>query len=291
MANRRVSNTALGAAICRLIEQYQPENMRLFEDAFIKNLIAAPLRVMMQSKGLREYTVRQTDAIMPGIYGVQVCRTRFIDEAIEKALAQGITQVVILGAGLDTRAYRLTRMKQARIFEVDLPDAQKKKKERLRKSFGKLPEHVTFISLDFDTQSLDAAFAESVFDAAQPVVFLWEGVTQYLPQEAVARTLTFIGKAAPGSILVFTYVLRSIIERRSDLPGAEKLMDTVAKSSPWLFGLEPSEAGSYLAPFGLKLVADVGNADYLASFLRASGRELVVSECERIGQAMVEQHP
>ena len=87
---------------------------------------------------------------------------------------------------------------------------------------------------------------------------------------------------------MFTYVLQSIIERPSDLPGAQKLMDVMAKrGSPWIFGLEPSRVTSYLAPFHLNLTADVGNADYQARYLGPLGRKLVVSECERIAQATV----
>jgi O-methyltransferase involved in polyketide biosynthesis len=136
--------------------------------------------------------------------------------------------VVILGAGLDTRPYRLAGMGRVQVFELDLSE------------------------------------------------------------EAVRRALAFVGTSAPGSILVFTYVLKSMIERHSDLPGAEKLLEVVAKrGSPWLFGLDPPSVASYLAPFHLHLRADVGNAEYQARYLEPLGRKLVVSECERIAQAAV----
>ena|SRR2546425_3205655 len=97
-----------------------------------------------------------------------------------------------------------------------------------------------------------------------------------------------VGTSAPGSILVFTYVLKSIIERRSDITGADKLMDVVAKQhAPWLFGLEPSCVPSFLKPFHLKLIADVGNAEYQASYLKPLGRNLVVFEGERSVHATV----
>jgi O-methyltransferase involved in polyketide biosynthesis len=87
---------------------------------------------------------------------------------------------------------------------------------------------------------------------------------------------------------VFTYVLQSIIERRSDIPGTNRLMDVVAKrGSPWLFGLDPSGIASYLLPFHLNLISNVGNAEYQARYLKALGRNLVVSECERVVQTTV----
>lgn len=288
MANQRVSNTALGAATCRLIEQYQPEKTRLFHDSLVKDLVGAPIGGLMRFASMRNLAIRQMDALTPGIYGVQISRTRFIDEAVQAALAQGIGQVVILGAGLDTRPYRLAGMEHARVFEVDLPAVQENKKQKLQKHFGRLPQQVTFLPIDFDTQSLESVFAGATFDPASPAIFVWEGVTQYLTEEAVRQTLAFVGTAAPGSILVFTYVLRSFVERRSDIPGTDKMMDMVAKrGSPWIFGLEPSNVAAYLAPFHLRLTADVGNADYQANYFKPVGRKLAVSEVERIAQATV----
>lgn len=288
MAKQRVGNTALGAATCRLIEQFQPEDTRLFYDPVVKDLVGSLIRVLMQRARMRAYTMKETDAIMPGIYGAQICRTRFIDETVEQALAQGIGQVVILGAGLDTRPYRLTGIERVKVFEVDLPSVQEIKKKRLQKLFHRLPDHVTFVPIDFDHESLETAFTGTAFDRSSPAVFVWEGVTQYLTEEAVRQTFAFVGASAPGSVLVFTYVLRSVIERHSDLPGAEKLMDTVAKrGAPWLFGLEPSGVASYLAPFHLSLVADFGNAEYQENYLKPLGRNLVVSECERAVRSTV----
>lgn len=288
MANQQVSNTALGAATCRLIEQYQPEGTRLFHDALVKDLVGASIRTLMHLKSFRTLAIQQMDAITPGIYGVQISRTRFIDDAVQEALSQGIEQVVILGAGLDTRAYRLTGLEHVRVFEVDLPSVQENKKKRLQKHFGRLPQRVTFLPIDFDTQSLEAIFKGTTFDFASPAIFVWEGVTQYLTEAAVRSTLAFIGTSAPGSILVFTYVLKSVIERRSDIPGAQKMMDMVDKrGAAWLFGLQPSDIATYLSPFHLQLITDVGNTEYQTNYFKPIGRNLVVSEIERIVQATV----
>jgi len=237
---------------------------------------------------LRNFTLKRTDAILQGLYGVQICRTRFIDDAVRAALSTGIGQSVILGAGYDTRAYRLAGMERAEVLEVDLESVQEDKKRKLRSRFGQLPENVTFVPIDFDAQTLEAVLAGTVFDPSMPAVYVWEGVTQYLSEESVRRTLAFVGGSAPGSILVFTYVLKSMIERRSAIQGADRLMDVVAKrGSPWLFGLEPSSVPSFLKPYHLDLTEDVGNTDYQSRYLEPLGRSLVVSECERVVQAVV----
>ncbi len=287
MAKQTVSRTALGAAICRLIEQYQPESTRLFNDPVVKDMIGTPLRIAMQIPAMRRLTVQQTDSYTPGIFGGQICRTRYLDEVVQSAFADGIGQLVILGAGLDTRPYRLAGMNHVKAFEVDLPWVQAEKKKRVQQHLGRLPENVTFIPTDFDSQTLDAVFAGTAFDATRPVVFIWEGVTQYITAQAVQSTLAFIGKSAPGSVVAFTYVLKSVIERRSTIPGADKMLDLVAKSAPWVFGLDPLDVEPFIKPFHLTLKADIGSAEYQAKYLKPIGRTLVVSEIERIAHAAV----
>ena len=288
MAKKTVGRTALGAAACRFMEQFQPGDTRLFEDPVAHALLGTPVRWMFQFAGMRNFTINQMDSITKGIYGSQVCRTRYIDDAAREALAKGIEQLVILGAGFDSRPYRLPGMEHVKVFEVDLPAVQNEKQQKLQKYLGRLPANVTFIPIDFDKQSLESVFAGTAFDPSRPAVFIWEAVTQYITADAVHRTLAFVGKSAPGSVLLFTYVLKSIIERRSDIPGASKMMDFVANDSPWLFGLEPSTLADYLGPFGLKLVADVGNAFYQERYLQPLGRVLAVTEGERVALAVVE---
>jgi methyltransferase (TIGR00027 family) len=287
MAKQNVGRTALGTEMCRLIEQYQPEETRLFNDPVVKGMVGAPIRLLMQLASMRNFTIKQTDAVVQGIFGAQICRTRYIDDAVQAALAQGIGQLVILGAGLDTRPYRLPGREGVKVFEVDLPAVQNDKKKKVQKYLGRLPENVTFIPIDFDTQSLESVFAGTAFDPSRPVAYIWEGVSQYITEEAVGRTLAFVGKSAPGSILLFTYVLKSIIERRSDIPDANHMMDVVAQTAPWIFGLEPSNIPAFLKPFHLTLIADVGNADYQERYLKPVGRDLVVFAGERIVYASV----
>jgi len=289
MGNNGVGSTALGAAVCRLIEQYQPKRTRLFDDPVVRHLVGMPIGFMMQFALMRNFTIRRTDAVAKGIYGEQVCRTRFIDDVVRSALSLGIPQLVILGAGFDTRPYRLQEAYQANVFEIDLPEVQELKKKRIQRLLGQLPPNVTFGPIDFDKQSVDSVLADTSFTPSNPALFVWEGVTQYLSEEAVRRTLSFVGTSARGSSIVFTYVLKSIIERRSDIQGANKLMDVVSKRSPWTFGLEQSAVQEYLRQFHLDLVVDVGKADYREKYLQSIRRDLAIFEGERTVRAAVER--
>jgi methyltransferase (TIGR00027 family) len=274
MAKRSVGNTAVGAAVCRLIEQYQPPEKLLCSDPIIKDLLGQPYSFLMGFAPMRTLTVNRTEAALKGLYGSQVCRARYIDDVVQGALSGGIRQLVILGAGYDTRAYRLPNIEAVKVFEVDLPHVQDDKKAKLQRHFERLPANVTYVPIDFDTQTLDSVFAGTTFDSSKPAVFVWEGVTQYITEAAVRQTLTFVDKSAASSVLVFTYVLKSVIERRSDIPGADKMLDFVGRSSPWLFGLEPSEVQSFIQPYHLKLIEDMGNREYQTKYLQPIHRDL-----------------
>lgn len=288
MASPNVSRTALGAAICRLIEQYQPAPTRLFDDPVVAALVGRPLRILLRFATMRRLTIQQTEAVAPGIYGTQVCRTRAIDDIAQAALTQGIAQVVLLGAGYDTRPYRLPQMGRAMTFEVDLPGIQAEKRARLQRYLGRLPDHLTFIPIDFERQRLEEAFAGTALRSSLPTLFVWEGVTQYLTEAAVRQTLAFVGSAASGSVLVCTYVLQSIIERRSDIPGVERLMAQLAQQAPWRFGLEPDQIPAFLAPYHLRLVDNIGTREYQERYLAPMGRKLVVFAGERVLHATVQ---
>jgi methyltransferase (TIGR00027 family) len=130
-------------------------------------------------------------------------RVTFVDDAVERYLAT-IDQFVILGAGFDTRAFRLRRRGQIRCFEVDMPRTQTTKRQLLRKaridSTG-----ITFVPANFETEDWLARLVGAGFDAAQPAVFLWEGVIMYLDRAAVETMLRRIASTAKGSVLVFDY--------------------------------------------------------------------------------------
>ena len=288
MSKFGVGSTSDGAAFCRAVEQYLPEKERLFNDPLVYDLMSGFYQWMLRSPGMRQYVIDQTEATTKGLYGEQICRTRYIDEAVTAALKKGIRQVVILGAGFDTRAYRLAGMVQAQVFELDMPRVQKVKRARVAKLLAGVPENVHFVPIDFDEQDLGEVMKGSGFDPAQPAVFVWEAVTQYLTAGAVEQTLRFIGKSAKGSRVVFTYVPRWIIEHPERDPEAIALMKlSKMKNAPFIFGLEQAELSDYLKDFHLRVIEDVDAEYYKKNWLEPMGRKLDVTYGERICLAEV----
>ncbi len=292
MKPNTVSQTALGTAAGRAIESRRPANDRLFFDPFAIGFLPPTYRAMVGLLGLPVLgpaLLALRERQVPGIMGNLVCRTRFIDDTLRDALAGGCEQVVILGAGFDTRAYRIPGADRVRVFEFDHPATQAWKRERIeRMGFGPLP-HVAFVPVDFEQQRLAEAMAAASVGSGANTLVIWEGVTQYIAARAVDATLSDIRRAmAPGSRVIFTYVHAGLIDGSLSIEGAERVMAEITRQGePWIFGIHPGELAHYLAARGMELVADVGAMDYRARYLEPAGREMALFDGERIAIAQV----
>jgi methyltransferase (TIGR00027 family) len=181
-------------------------------------------------------------------------RTRHIDSVFADALAAGTRQVVILGAGLDSRAYRAPdAVRQTRVFEVDFPPTQEYKKKRVLELLGSLPSHVTYVPIDFTKEDLGTVLAKAGYDRALKTIFIWEGVTFYLPEEAVDATLRFVAtNAAPGSQIVFDYFLASGLKTPT-APLKDTMKRLEAVREPLIFGLPDEDPEGFITRRGLSI--------------------------------------
>ena len=286
------SFAGVATSATRVIELYVPEDKRLFDDPYALKMLPFGWRVLFRFfflPGLRDVMLASRERRMPGSLGSILCRTRYIDDVLKTALADGTEQVVILGAGFDSRAYRIAGMDQAQVFEVDLPGTKALKQKRLERVLGAVPENVTLVGIDFDHQNLGDVLAVAGFQAGKRTLFIWEGVTQYLTAEAVNSTLKFAARVSgAGSAIVFTYVRQEIITGTEGPQWFHQFAKMAERiGSPLVFGLNPAELQTYLAERGLNLVADVGAADYQERYLKPVGRELNVFAGERTALAVV----
>jgi methyltransferase (TIGR00027 family) len=295
MKTGRVSRTALGAAAGRAIESSRSEDDRLFEDRFARGFLTVGYRVIVDLlciPWVGAALLAMRERLFPGIMGNVLCRTRFIDDALTDALEEGLDQVVILGAGFDSRAYRISGVDRVPVFEVDHPATQGWKRERLERMLGSLPSHVTFVPIDFDRPDLDAAMTAAAFRTGLRTFFIWEGVTQYISAEAIDVTLQYVvGSAAVGSTLVFTYIDRGVIDGAVRVEGGQRLMSALERQGePWVFGIDPYEITAYLGARGLSLGQDAGGSAYRRRYLDPLGRRMGIFEGERVVLARVGDH-
>lgn len=186
-------------------------------------------------------------------------RNQFFDQALREA-AENVRQVVILGAGWDTRAYQELKSANVRTFEVDTPETQQAKIAALQKA-GIESGHVTFVETDFNQVSWVDALQQHGFDPALPTFVLWEGVTMYLPEESVRSTLAAVANLAPGSLIAFDYFAREFVAGE----GGFKFLAPYVKLS---IGLTYGEHFIFGVPLRY------GGSDTAADFLKSTGLTL-----------------
>jgi methyltransferase (TIGR00027 family) len=286
------SFAGVATAATRVIEMYCPEDKRLFDDPWAYKFLPFGWRLFLRLAylpGLRGMLLSVRERRMPGSLGAILCRTRYIDDVLRKTLKEGLDQVVILGAGFDSRAYRIAGMDQVQVFEVDLPGTEDAKRARVQKVLGALPDNVALVGMDFDQQNLATMLRAAGFQTGMRTLFIWEGVTQYLTVEAVDHTLRFVADASGmGSAIVFTYVRKGVVDGTDRPAWMGSLLSFASRvGSPMTFGLDQAGLEQYLFRRGLRLIEDVGAAEYQERYLQPLGRELNVFDGERAAYAAV----
>jgi len=226
-----------------------PDHMaQIFLPAFAKIILNVPvLRKAFMGK------------IAPaGIYEYVIARTKVFDEFFLEALEKKVPQIVILGAGMDTRALRFSSRNQGtKIIELDIAKTQHPKIEILNRKGVTIPKELVFASIDFNRQSISEVLTGAGYQKGQPSYFLWEGVSMYLNSDAVDRTLAFIQESSQkGSRVVFDYIFASVLRRENIFYGENEIFETVSRAGEgWTFGIEAGSIEKYLTKRGFQLEA------------------------------------
>lgn len=240
-------------ALVRAIEASRPEGRRTCYDPLARSLVNGlkfTLSKLVIDSGLYDRFV------LKGAIEFIVARERYIDDFLRTCLSEGLDQVVILGAGFDTRAYRIPGIEQTRVFEVDHPATQEIKLKRLRKVIDPPPGHVTFIPMDFNTQTLAERLFANGYDERGRTLFIWQGVTMYLTPEGVDSTLAFIANhSGPDSAVIFDYFYNETL-RDMKMKTTRRITRTIGERL--IFGIDEGQIERFLTLRGFR---DVHNAD------------------------------
>ncbi len=205
-------------------------------------------------------------------------RTRRIDELLTRSVANGAVQVVILGAGFDSRPYRLQGVfAGVRVFEVDHPRTQAYKKRKIEELIGTLPTNIVYTPVDFTVQDLHTELARAGYQTHLKTFFVWEGVTYYLPAEAVSATLRFVGEhTGPGSEIVFDYAVEEAMVAGHGDDRLHRLQTNAARfEEPWMFGMAPDAMAVLLDRNHLRVVSDLGKLELERQYLTRNDGETV----------------
>ena len=256
MRRKRSSLTATGIAVARGVESEKPEGERICYDPYARRFVPGWLYSTIAFFIKSGYAERRG----PGVLGFLAARDRYIDDVLQGFLEAGLQQLVILGAGYDSRAYRFEKLKNGvKVFEVDHPATQADKLAKVQAVFGTIPEHVKYVPVDFNTQTLEQRLLESGYDPHLKTLFIWQGVTMYLTAEAVDHTLKFVVQcSAPGSTIVFDYLYRRAldgVQKRVEISNMRRYRFMTGEGLT--FGIEEGTVEAFLKQRGFSKVRDM----------------------------------
>ncbi len=212
-----------------------------------------------------------------GMYEYVIARTKTVDAEFKRALEDGIKQVLIFGAGFDSRGIRLGRgVEQLRVFELDAPLTQAAKVERYRQKKVGIPDNLIFVPIDFDRESLSERLFQAGVEKGFPSLFILEGLTMYLQPESVDDTFRVIEEfSGTESRIVFDHIYASVIRQENLYEGEKTLYQNVAKAGEsFCFGIERGHADEFLRNYGFtpELVLDAEKLEDM--YFRTTNGEL-----------------
>jgi len=208
----------------------------------------------------------------PGIYEYVLARTKLFDTVFANALDECFGQIILLGAGFDTRVLRFANRNQGtRIFELDVPTTQQAKRGVLEMKGVQLPPELIFVPIDFTRQRMADVLLSRGFRVEGKTLFLWEGVTMYLNIQAVDHTLRFIhSHSGEGSLVAFDYVNGSVLRGENRYYGEKEIRRTVFKAGEeWSFGIDEGTIGHFLFERDFELVSRWMASDLEKEYLTA----------------------
>jgi methyltransferase (TIGR00027 family) len=261
------SHTAMSTAFCRALASRDERPGIKGPDGMAELFLTDEAKKLLANDASRTWAA--ANLVTSPLYGYMIARTAFIDDIFTKSLSERIPQIVILGAGYDTRTIRFRdSLGDTRVFELDIATTQTRKTDLLGSAGIVPPPNLTFVRINFLKERLEDVLAASGYDPRLKTLFVWEGVTYYLNRESVARTLRSVSAhSAPGSTVCFDYLTEKI--------------ESVNDAEPFGFWIEQTEIAQFLASCGIELTEDIDAKEMERRYLMLSDGSLAEQSLSR----------
>ncbi len=269
MSDQMAIRSAETMAFMRAVVSGEKNLVVKSEDRLARHFLGGKYRLLvsMSQSMLR----RIVDFTVPGSYGFTIARTRHFDEILLAECRAGAEQVVLLGAGYDSRPFRFREaLRSVRVFELDHPGTQARKRKMLCQTNEPIPKNLTFIPVDFTRHPLSEALEKYGFMLNKKTIFLWEGVSYYLSRPVVEGVLAYVSGCAAGSSIVFDYATKAYVDGDTSTLGGKQVarwLNSVRES--FVFGLEPGDSERFLAAHDLSLVSQFGPEELADAYLKS----------------------
>jgi methyltransferase (TIGR00027 family) len=278
IAHGQPSLTALTAAAARAAHMIVDNEPVIFADTLAQAMLGERAEELISY-----HRAHGTHPVLAGARAQVTCRSRYAEDRLADAIKRGIGQYVLLGAGLDSFAYRSPLAGRVRVFEVDHPATQAYKRCVRGVAGG-----VRFVAVDFGRDSLGEALGRAGFDAGQPALVSWLGVTMYLEESAIEATVAVLGGFAPGSEVVVDYMLPAGMRDAAGQMYADLVGQAAAEwGEPWRSVFAPAAMAALLARHGFGPGRDVGQRDMIPEAAWDRSDALRPAELSRIAHAAI----
>lgn len=285
------SKTAMGVLLARFFESQKPEDERICYDPYAVYFINPEIlewgthhpdeaRIMQD----------QLDRFFPGRNNSIVARVRFFDDFVKKSIDEGIEQLVILGAGYDSRAYRIEGLKKIKTFEVDHPTTQNIKMEKIKMILGSLPGHVVYVPCNLETEDFGQRLTDMGYNWHVKTLFLMEGLLMYLQPKAVDEILSFIVKnSGKNSSILFDYFPQSAVDGSSKLESGRNIRNQVSQlGEPFKFGIKEGTVETFLTQRGFTQTCNVTIEDCKKAYFQGINKNRIVDSLKSFVHAVVQ---
>jgi methyltransferase (TIGR00027 family) len=290
------SLTAIGSAMMRAAHLLMDDDPKILRDELAVGLSGFESEMAFRA-ALEAWRAEVAQRFTPdfarfelnSLRAIMTVRNRYAEDELKIALQHGVTQYVLLGAGLDSFAYRRRDLSDVlRVFEIDHPATQQWKRARLRELNVTLPDNLTFVPIDFEKQTLREALRAGGYRTEEPAFFSWLGVTQYLTQDATWGTLQEIALLAPGSEIVFEY---SVPEEQLD--GTERQYLAWRKErnkkrgEPWIGFFDPIQLVMHMQGLGFMEVTELSPEEINSRYFTGRSDGLRTPQAHHLMKARV----
>jgi len=276
---QKPSETAIFGALHRAIANKEFRNESFGSDYLAEYFLPSHFKFFIKSKKIRANMKNKFNKLLPGLHEYVIARTAFFDGIFINALNKNIPQIVLLGAGYDSRAYRFAKLNsETKIFELDIAPTQNRKKKCLKRAQVEIPKHVALVPINFNKESLKDILEKAGYESHEKTLFLWEGVSYYLESESVDATLEFVSHSSHNeSAIALDYAI-TISEENINYYGVKEFFQTMKKhhaNEELMFAIKEGKIESFFKQRGLKIVNHLDNKEIEKTFLLNENGSLI----------------
>lgn len=274
----KISLTARMVCLKRAMS-YHEKNKHYKSHDYLASAFISPLFHFITKHSISRKFLKRLSSGNFGSYEYIISRTKLIDEIVQNH-ANEIEQVLIFGAGFDSRAIRFKdELKHATVFELESPITQAAKLEKLKEKNIELPPNLKFISIDFNKESLHKKLDESGFQKDKRTLFILEGLTYYLDQEAIDSTFNLLAEySGKNSLVIFDYLYASVLRQENIYKGEKEIYDILVKiGEKYAFGIEKGYINEFLSKYGFDLIEDFDSNKLSKKFFSKENGEIFAS--------------